>query len=135
MRMGAVSDFASLSDGDLDAAYSNAWNTRQAATGADKVIWAQTVDDIAQNIIDRIGGTWGFITGAVGYNRFPLYNAIQAANPNAGGFQQSATAQTSIANSAANVAQNVTTAFKWGVGGAMGLGIAALVALYLLRRK
>ena len=135
MHLSAVSDYASLSDSDLDNAYQAAWNTLQTATGVDKVTWSSTVNDIAQNILTRVGGLWGALTGAVGYNRFPLYNAIQVANPNAGGFQQSAVAQTAIANSAANVASNVTSAFKWTMGGLMGAGVAAIVLLYLIKKK
>jgi hypothetical protein len=133
MQMSAVSDYASLSDSDLDSSYQNAWDTMQTATGADKVTWAQVVSDIASNIISRVGGFWGFITGAANYTRFPKYDAIQKAG--GGGFQQAATAQSSIAQSASNVAQTATSALKWGLGGAMGLGVAVLVALYLLKKK
>lgn len=120
-----------MSDADLDASYASSYASMKGSSGAVKLKWANVVAGQANEILTRIGGFTGFVRGAFGGTRFPQYDAIQRAG--GGGFVQAAQAQTSLSESAANVAVNVGTALKW--GGAIGLGLAAVVLFALIKRK
>ena len=132
MHLSAL-DLTSIADSDLDNAYAAAYAAMQQAIGMDKITSSTAVNDLAQEILSRLGSLSSFITGAGGSIRFPQYDAIQKAG--GGGFQQVTEAQASVEQAASNLAAGAANAFKFGLGGVMVLGAAALVALYLLKKK
>jgi hypothetical protein len=126
--------FPDLSDADLDALYASTYNSFKNATGQVKVTWAQTLSLQGQEIADRLMNVKDFVLGIFGHVRFPQYDAIQKADPNAHGFQQSTVAQQTTAASVTNVAATVKdTVGKLGTGATV-LGVA-VIALLLFRRK
>jgi hypothetical protein len=127
--------FPDLSDTDLDALYASTYASFKNATGQVKVTWATTLTLQALEINERLMNVKDFVLGIFGHVRFPQFDAIQKLNPMMGGFQQSTEAQTATAQSAANVGQNVKDVAKnIGLGG-IGIGVAAIIVLILLRRK
>ena len=130
---GAYSD---LSDADLDALYSTTYSAFASASIYDKTTLSIALSGIASEIIDRLINVSSFITGFFGFTKFPLYDAIQKADPSLKGFQQSTVAQTAVSQNASQLATNVTSAVKWGLSGT-ALVAAGLVGLYIYvnRRK
>jgi hypothetical protein len=100
---------ADLTDPQLDAAFAASFDVQDH-------IAAQYYGDEVRN---RLVSVWSFIQGVAGGNRFPLYEARL-------GFSQSDAAQSSLVDSASNVAENIADNLKIGLG---GLAIFALVAV------
>lgn len=126
-------NYSDLSNAELDDSYASSYASMQNSTGAIKLTWANAVAAQALEIIDRISGVFGFLKGSVGINQFPKYDDIQ--KKGGGGFQQSATAQTAISAHASDVSKTIGDAVgKIGLAG-LGLGIAALSLLIMLRKK
>jgi beta-glucanase (GH16 family) len=125
--------YSELSDGDLDASYAASYASMQAAPGQAKVTWSSVVSAQGQEIIDRLSGVWGFTSGIFGRVRFPKYDVIQKSG--GGGFQQSAVAQTAVTDSASNVGKTLSDAVgKIGFAG-LGIGVAAIALLILIKKK
>lgn len=125
--------YSDLSDSDLDTSYAASYASMQAAPGQAKVTWSSVVSNEGQEIIDRLKTPWGFVTGIFGATRFPKYDAIQKTG--GGGFQQSTVARTAVATSAADLSKTVGDAVgKLGFAG-LGIGVAAIALLILLKKK
>jgi hypothetical protein len=133
MQMSDASDYASYSDSQLDDLYATTYDSYAKAASADKLAWSMGLNNVAQEILTRLQSPGSFIQGIFGGVRFPQYNAIQAGNPKAGGFQQVAVAQQAVKENAGKVASKLglPTLAKYG---AIGLSLAA-IALYLSRRR
>lgn len=101
----SAADIAAMSDADLDTAYAAYFDVH------DMVTYSQLATEIGH----RLTGVFSFLEGAVGVNRFPLYDARQNY------FNQAIVAQGAIVSSAANVASTVKNY-------ALGIGVPLLVA-------
>jgi predicted MFS family arabinose efflux permease len=107
--MYALAQIPSLNDAVLDDEYYNEFvSGRQTKTYANA---------IAQEIHGRLAGVFSFVSGSVGYTRFPKFEKCF----NAVIDSQVSNAQGSIQASAQNVATNIGNF----VGGAVGSGIGA----------
>lgn len=124
--------YADLSDTELDSRYESYYNAAQQTTGAARVAYVVAYGDMALEILDRLSSVWSFTTGVFGHTRFPKFDAIQQKT---GGFVQTQAAQEGIAAQVSNVGKGIASTFKMGVYGAVGLGVAALVVLYLIKKK
>lgn len=112
----AMSGAELLSDADLDAAFAASYDLHDQVSTA----------YYAAEISNRLQSVWSFVSGAFGSNRFPLYAART-------GFSQSQAAQSSVADSAQNVASAAGSAVKTGLGAlGMGAGLALIVGGLLL---
>lgn len=101
-----------LSDNALDSAYVNA-------------VDAQTRSIVSLEIIDRLSSVRSFITGTLGFTRFPKYNAGVAS------FKQVDAAQVSVSDNAKNVVSGIGTNL-WSI--ALPI-IIVVVILYVLSKK
>ena len=104
-----------MTDGQLDAAFGAYFNSGHV----------KEATPYAVEIIARLASVWSFATGALGYVRFPLYDASK------GTFKQAETAQRSVATSASNVANSVSF---WGGSFMIVLALVA-VAVILVKVK
>ena len=128
--------YDTLSNSELDSLYASTYASFNGSTGATKVSWAQALQLIAIDIVDRTANVGGFIEGIFGISKFPQYDAIQKTNPDIMSYSQVNNAQTAVATSAANVASNVSNAVKIGLVGTAVVAVG-LIALYIYvnRRK
>ena len=99
---------SNLSDTDLDSLYAR-------SSGRIKML-------ANSEIVSRLATPWGFVTGAFGHVRFPLYNA----DPRA--FHQSDEARASISVSSKNLADNVGSKLAFG-GGIIIIALFLIVSL------
>ena len=110
-----LQQISALSNVALDQTYSDAYK------GGDGVTAAMAGSEIAS----RLSSPMGFFNGLIGNNQFPLYSAILANGY--GVMPQSQSAQTAVADSAANVANSL----KFGFGSVLVvagiLGVAYII--------
>jgi len=124
--------YEDLSDSALDAEYEKYYQAAQQTTGSARAAYIKAYTTAASEIYDRLGTVWSFATGIIGNTRFPKFDAIQRKT---GGFVQTQAAQEGVALHAQNVGSGILSTFKMGVYGAVGLGVASLVLLYLIKKK
>ena len=111
------SDLINVTDSQLDSMYANNFDAGYADTNI-----------IGFEIVDRLSNVSSFIQGLIGVNRFPLYNAR-------GRFKQSDTAQTSVKDSAKNVADTIA-GFSLGVFGPVAAaGIVILIIYFVIMKR
>lgn len=110
-----MADMTSLSDSQLDAAYAASYDLGDGPSTA-----AYGVE-----IVDRLASGLSFLEGAFGVTRFPLYTARK-------GFNQVDTAQSSIVQSANNVASTVG---HWTLGIGLPLLLLAGTVFYFVYVK
>lgn len=131
-------DYSGYSNAQLDQVYADAYAGYNATTGVAKLSYSQTVNDVAQEILNRLQTPGSFATSLwdsfTGGAIFPQYDAIQKTVP--GGFVAGQIASSSVAQSASNLeaqAGNVASNVM-GTGSMIGIGVG-LMALYLFTRK
>lgn len=109
----AAAELQALSDSDLDTAYAAYFDVKDTAT----------YTQLGSEIVNRLTSVFSFVQGVFGGTRFPLWEARQAY------FKQTVAAQSSVANSAANVAG---TAKDYMLGIGVPLVATAVIVLYLI---
>lgn len=116
-----TTDAATLTDAELDAAFAAAYDLHdQNAT-----VYYST------EIVNRLASLYSFAAGLLGQDRFPLYEARV-------NFSQSQAAQSSVKDSAGNIASAAKTGlFALGGGAVVGLAVVGVAAWwwYFGRRK
>lgn len=104
-----MASVADLSDPAIDAAFAASFDVQDHAAA---LVYG---DEIRARLLS----VWSFVSGVTGAQRFPLYEARL-------GFSQSDAAQSSLADSAANVAETISDNLKLGLG---GIAVFALVGI------
>ena len=112
--MYSVAQIPSLSDAVLDDEYYN-----EFVGGRQTGVYANA---ISQEIHGRLAGFFSFVSGSVGYTRFPKFEKCF----NAVIDSQVSNAQGAIQTSAQNVVQNVGNFVGGAVGSGIGAGIGAI---------
>lgn len=93
-----------LSNAELDAAYANAFDTKQLAVA----------EQYGSTIVGRLASPVGFLSGLIGVDSFPKYQQRYG-----GTFDQSAVAQTAVTEQAAKVGKGLALGAIGYVGGAL----------------
>lgn len=110
-------DATGMSDSALDAAYANAWDTKQYTVA----------HEYGSEIISRLSGVWSFVSGVFGNERFPKYShRVQNTGQT---FTQTGATRDSVAVAAKNVADGIGTGLKFA---AAGYVIAAVVIIAIV---
>jgi hypothetical protein len=124
--------YSTLSDSVLDSGFESAWKAAQLAVGKAKFPLVDVYVAMGSEILERLGGVWGFTTGIFGYTRFPKFDAIQKVMP--GGFSQSTESQDVVVTNVKDKAESLVSGLKYGAVAIGGLGLIAAFLFFRGRK-